>query len=132
MEEAGLDAIRVGALAARLQGAAFEATRIEWLIRDTPRNREKLARVAAALACPRVPLLGLRTMSLVGAPHPIDVTFERLPGCTSFAALRARAARVAVGGGAARVASLADLIDACAASGLHEQLSLLRRLAGMI
>jgi hypothetical protein len=89
---AHLEAIFVGTGAAAIAGTPTAT--IELLVRDTPIHRRRLAEVARALGCARVPLSDqARTIQLVGGGLPIDVLFGQL-GSETYGAVRARATRV--------------------------------------
>jgi predicted nucleotidyltransferase len=109
LKDEGLEAIIVGTVAAVLHGAPIATQDVDLLIRDTPRNREKLKGLAAALgAHPLEAELALVT--LLGSAVPVDVVLEHLPGGLGFESVRARSMELEVGGETARVASLEDVI----------------------
>jgi predicted nucleotidyltransferase len=113
LEASGLEAIIVGTTAAVLQGVPLMTEDVDILIRDTPRNREKLARLGAELGRARPiehsPLS--RTLRIVGDDDlDVDVLFDELSGDLSFARIRAQSVSVPIGDRVAIVASLEDVI----------------------
>ena len=113
LDAVGLEAIVVGSVAAVLQGAPVMTQDVDILIRDTPRNREKLARWCEEMGGARLvqPSPMSRTLSTVGTDIQVDVLFDLLPSCrTRFESLRARSVKVKVGAHEATVASLADIV----------------------
>jgi len=124
LKDVGLEVVVVGSTAAVLQGAPVMTQDVDLLIRDTPRNREKLAALCRALGAHPMevsPLSSVRT--LVGADIPIDIHFDSLPGAPRFEALRSRALRMKLGAHEAIVASLADAIASKEAAGRPKDLA---------
>jgi predicted nucleotidyltransferase len=117
LQEQNLEAIIVGTVAAVLHGAPIATQDVDLLIRDTPRNREKLKRLSAALGAHPVKAPLAEVLTLVGAAVPVDIVFDRLPGGLRFESVRTRSAEIEVGGRTARVASLADVITSKRAAG---------------
>ena len=115
----GLEVVWVGSLAAALQGAPVMTQDIDLLVRDTPRNHEKLRAFCAALGDVEMMKISplSRTLRVVGTPLPIDVMFDEISGNLSFAALRARSVRVPIGDAVATVASLEDVVASKTAAG---------------
>jgi len=115
---AKLEAIVVGATAAILRGAPLMTADVDLLVRDTPRNRQKFEAFARELgaAKPRPVSEISSALTVEGGPIPIDLLLEALPGNLRFAAVRSRAERMRIGGGAIRVASLEDIIRSKMAS----------------
>ena len=109
---ARLEVIVVGSTAAVLQGAPVMTQDVDLLIRDTPRNRDKLARFCAELGGARQvrPSQLSTSIKLLGLDVPIDVLFDRLPTGQTFESLRSRAERLLLGQQPAIVASLEDVI----------------------
>jgi len=131
LEEAGLEAIVVGSAAAALQGFAYMTQEVALLLRDTPKNREKIGRLCEALggARPVEASTASTTITLIGPALAVDLMFDRIPGGLSFEEIQSRSVRVGVGAGVAVVASLADVIASKEASGRPtdvRQLPLLR------
>jgi len=112
-----LEAIIVGNVAAILQGAPVTTQDIDLLVRDTTRNRRKIAALGRALGTKprRVSPLSdsLRIDALAGT---VDLLFDRIPGRLSFQALRSRAVRLDLAGTEAIVARLDDVIASKAAA----------------
>jgi len=119
LEEAKLEAIVVGMTAAVLQGAPVMTQDVDLLIRDTPRNREKLEKMRTVLGAAKPAEVSPLSKPLVimGAALPVDILFERLSGGLAFAGLRARAVRIVLSGRTAVVACLADVIKSKEAAG---------------
>jgi hypothetical protein len=131
LEEAGLEAVVVGTAACALQGAPVMTQDIDLLLRDTPKNREKIGRLCDALggAKPVQPSPLSSTITLLGPALPLDLLFDRIPPGLSFERVRSRSVRVRVGGREAVVAALADVIaskEACARPKDLAQLPILR------
>lgn len=85
---------------------------VDLLVRDTPRNRQKLRRLCELLGNVRsVPVSDLSSVvTLVGTSVPVDVIFDALPGSLTFERLRSRAETLRIGTQVVRVASLSDII----------------------
>ena len=107
-----LEALIVGGSAAVLQGAPIMTQDVDLLLRDTPRNRQKITLLCERLGGVRpVSVSALSdVISLVGARVPVDLLFDRLPGRLSFEHLRSRCDHVRVGSRKALTATLADII----------------------
>jgi len=116
--QAGLEIIIVGSTAGVLHGAPIMTQDVDLLVRDSPRNREKLTALAellhATVVCPS-PLS--TSLKLVGLDIPVDVLFDALPSGQTFAALRARGTRMDLAGETAVYASLEDVIASKEAAG---------------
>lgn len=125
LAEVKLEALVVGAFGAVLHGAPLMTQDIDLLIRDTPLNRKKLEKLSAKLGTSRPALVSelSRTMTMLGAEQPVDFLFDQLPGGLSFAALRSRSVKVAVGKCQATVASLGDIISSKRAVGRKKDLA---------
>jgi len=125
LDRVGLEAIVVGTVAAVLNGAPVMTQDLDLLVRDTPRNREKIAKLSAALriAAPVEVSELSRALTLLGGALPIDILFDALPGGLSFEALRSRSSRVQIGDSAATVAALADVIASKEAAGRPKDLA---------
>ena len=106
-----LDALVVGMTAASLQGVPLLTQDVDLLVRDTKRNREKLAELASEMGAAKNPVVRELSdvITFLGAAAPIDVLFDVLPGRLRFESLKSRAVRVPVGRGSLRLASLADV-----------------------
>ena len=119
LKSSKLEAVIVGSVAAVLQGAPLMTQDVDLLIRDTPRNREKLADLCSALGEVRLvqPSPHSRTLSTVGTEVQIDLLFDELPSThASFESLRSRSVQVPIGDQLAVVAALEDVIASKAAA----------------
>src|SRR5687768_18280110 len=77
LEEAGLEAIVVGSVAAILQGAPVTTQDLDILVRDTKVNRRKVAAVGEALGGrPRVLSPLSTTLRIDAQPAALDVLFD--------------------------------------------------------
>ena len=125
LDRVGLEALVVGTVAAVLNGAPVMTQDLDLLVRDTPKNREKLAKLAAALqiAAPVEVSELSRSVTLIGGALPIDILFDALPGGLTFEALRSRSSRIQIGDSAATVASLGDVIASKEAAGRPKDLA---------
>lgn len=114
----GLEAIVVGSAAAALQGAPIMTQDLDLLVRDTPRNREKLDQLCAILGAGRpVRLSSVSTVeTILGASLPIDIVYDELPGRLGFASVRSRSRIIPIGEQSAVVADLEDVIASKAAA----------------
>ncbi len=125
LDRVGLEALVVGTVAAVLNGAPVMTQDLDLLIRDTPKNREKIGKLSTALqiAAP-VEISELsRSLTLLGGALPIDILFDALPGGLTFEALRSRSSRVQIGDSAATVAALTDVIASKEAAGRPKDLA---------
>lgn len=113
-----LEAVVVGTAAAVLQGAPLMTQDVDLLVRDTARNRRKIAALCQELALSPVALSDLADgLTLVGGRVPVDVLFGHLPGRLRFEQVKARCLRLPVGDATALVASLADVVRSKEAAG---------------
>jgi len=121
----GLEAIVVGTVAGVLNGAPVMTQDLDLLVRDTPKNREKIGKLSAALriAAPVEVSELSRALTLIGGALPIDILFDALPGGLGFEALRSRSSRVQIGDVAATVAALGDVIASKEAAGRPKDLA---------
>ena len=111
LKTTGLEALVVGSTAAILQGAPLMTQDIDLLVRDTERNREKLATLCSALGGSAVEITPLSTTKrIVGLAVGVDILFDEISGGLAFASLRSRAVEVEIGPAVAVVASLEDVI----------------------
>ncbi len=112
-EQERLEAILVGNAAAALQGAPVMTQDLDFFVRATVRNEQKLARVAKrlglSLSRPFQPVSEI--MRAEGREMVLDFVFRLGPG-QSFEGVRSRAVRIPVGAHRARVARLEDVIRA--------------------
>jgi hypothetical protein len=120
-----LDAIMVGATAAVLQGVPVLSQDVDFLVRDTPGNRQKIAVLARSLgAAGPVPISELsNAVRLLRLPVQVDFLFDEIAGGLRFATLRSRALTVEVAGRRAKVATLADIIRSKEAAGRPKDLA---------
>jgi hypothetical protein len=125
LDRVGLEALVVGSVAAVLNGAPVMTQDLDLLIRDTPKNREKIGKLSAALqiAAPVEVSELSRSLTLLGGALPIDILFDALPGGLTFEALRSRSSRVQIGDSAATVAALGDVIASKEAAGRPKDLA---------
>jgi hypothetical protein len=112
LDEIDLEAIVVGSMAAIMQGTPITTRDVDLLVRDTPRNREKLDLLGAALGTGRpVQISNLSTaVTLVGGRVPVDVLFDSISGGLGFASVCSRSVEIPLGDRKAVVASLEDVI----------------------
>jgi hypothetical protein len=125
LDRVGLEAIVVGTVAGVLNGAPVMTQDLDLLVRDTPKNREKIGKLSAALriAAPVEVSELSRALTLIGGALPIDILFDALPGGLGFEALRSRSSRVQIGDVAATVAALGDVIASKEAAGRPKDLA---------
>ena len=113
-----LEAIVVGTGAAAMQGVPIMTEDIDLLIRDTPRNRQKLTALCAATGGTLVDVSPLADVKrLIGMEVTVDFIFDGLPGGLTFESLRSRSVRVPIGKEVALAASLKDVIESKEAAG---------------
>lgn len=120
----GLEAIVVGSGGAALLGVPILTQDLDILVRDTPRNRQKLEALCQALGASLVeisPLTGSRR--LVGLRVGVDVLFDEIAGGLRFESLRSRARTVELPNAQVRVASLADIVASKEAAGRPKDLA---------
>lgn len=111
LRAARLEAVVVGNTAAVLQGVPVTTQDVDLLVRDTPKNREKIAAFAEALGGRVIRLSDLaEVLTVVGGRVPVDLILDRLPGPRRFASVKARAHALPIGEEVALVADLADVI----------------------
>lgn len=111
LRKSGLEAIVVGSVGALMQGAPLTTDDMDVLIRDTPKNREKLKEVEQRLGARAVELSPLsRTLRITTLGAHVDFLFDELSGGLGFQRLRSRSLEVDLGGVIAVVATLEDII----------------------
>lgn len=108
-----LDVVLIGNAAAALQGAPVTTVDFDFLFRKTPRNLQKLKRLAHALRAtvlrPYYPVSDL--FRVVRDEDGLQLDFmATIHGLRSFASVRSRASVIDVNGVPILVASLADII----------------------
>lgn len=125
LDEAGLEAIVVGATAAVLQGAPTMTQDVDLLIRDTRKNREKLHRFSELVGGSNPTAISdlSPTLRILGLPVSVDILFDELSGGLKFASLRSRSIEVKLGDVVATVASLEDVIASKEATGRAKDLA---------
>ncbi len=133
ISQAQLEVIVVGSMAAAMQGAPIMTQDVDLLVRDTARNRAKLAEVAKKIgaAAPQTISELSSVVSILGAASPVDVLFDQIIGGLTFASLRSRAINIEIAGEHLLVASLDDIIASKTAAGRpkdNAQLPILRAL----
>ena len=98
---------------------------IDLLVRDTPRNRQKLEKLAHTLgAASPVRLSDLsQTVRLMGLAVSVDVIFDEISGGLSFGSLRSRSITLKLGSQEISVASLKDVIESKRAAGRPKDLA---------
>jgi predicted nucleotidyltransferase len=110
LEEVSLESILVGNVAAVLQGAPVTTTDVDFLIRKTKRNLEKIRHIAQRLELeisqPNRPLSDF--YRLAGNELTLDFIFEANIG--EFNSIRARSLYKEIEGVAIRLMSLEDII----------------------
>ena len=118
LAESGIEAIVVGSVAALLQGAPLTTEDMDVLVRDTPRNREKLVALERALGHKAVQVSPLTSTLRIPTPRAhVDVLFDEIPGPLRFESLRSRSVRIRIGAFEALVAALEDVIASKEAAG---------------
>lgn len=112
LKRAKLEAVMVGASAAILQGAPLMTRDVDLLIRDTPRNRQKLKDFCNLMAITGVvrPSETVKVLTLLGRPVGIDVIFDHISGDLRFESLKSRAVLIKLGEQEGLVAELRDVI----------------------
>jgi predicted nucleotidyltransferase len=124
LQECGLEAIIVGSVAALLQGAPIATEDMDILVRDTPRNREKLTQLEARLGHRAVQISPLtRTLRIPTPRAHLDILFDEVSGNLRFERLRARGVQIPLGDFTARVATLEDVIASKEAAGRPKDLA---------
>ncbi len=120
-----IEAIVVGSVAALLQGAAVKTENIvEVLVRDTPKNREKLGKLEELLGHRAIQISSLsRTLRIPTPSAHVDVHFDELSGGLYFESLRSRSVNISLGKLVAIVAALEDVIASKEAAGRPKDLA---------
>ena len=112
LDASGLEAIIVGNAAAAIQGVPVTTQDVDLLVRDTPKNRDKIERFCAELGLSRPVEVSppSSTRTILGGPWPVDLIFDAISGGLDFASIRSRSRSVPIADATAVVASLADII----------------------
>src|SRR5580704_1759178 len=113
LNEYGLEAILIGNMAAALHGAPVSTVDIDLFFRKTPRNMQKLKRVAAALEAvilrPYYPVSALFRLQRERDGLQIDF-MGHIDGVRSYGGVRGRAREYQVGDQKLLTASLDDIV----------------------
>ena len=128
MEKHGLEAVLIGNAAAALQGAPVTTLDFDFMFRRTAVNLRKLKAIArdldAVLLKPFYPQSSM--IRLVRDRDGLQIDFMSvIDGVRSFEGLRARAARVNIGGSDVFVAGLSDIVKSKKAAGRPQDLAVL-------
>jgi len=108
-----LEAVLIGNAGAAMHGAPVTTIDFDFLVRRTPRNRKKLAGIAADLSAtlyrPFYP--ASRVLRLMNDDETLQVDFlDEAAGVRSFEGVRKRAHRVQIGDTTICLADLGDII----------------------
>jgi hypothetical protein len=118
LSEHALEAILIGNMAAALHGAPVSTIDIDFYFRKTPRNMQKLKRVAATLDAvilrPYYPVSALFRLQRERDGLQIDF-MGHIDGVNSYEGVRQRARVFRIGGASLLAASLDDIIGMSAA-----------------
>lgn len=124
LHDCGLEAIVIGSVAALLQGAPLTTEDMDILVRDTPRNREKLKGLERLLGQRAVQVSPLSPTLRVATPRAhVDILFDEISGKLGFQSLRSRSSRITIGDQEAVVAALEDVIASKEAAGRPKDLA---------
>jgi predicted nucleotidyltransferase len=128
LNEFGLEAILIGNMAAALHGAPVSTIDIDLFFRKTPRNMQKLKRVAAALEAvilrPYYPVSALFRLHRDRDGLQIDF-MGHIDGVKSYESVRGRADLYQIGGQKLLAASLDDIIGSKRAAGREKDLAVI-------
>jgi predicted nucleotidyltransferase len=120
LADVGLEAVLIGNAGAALQGAPVTTVDFDFLFRKTPRNMQKLRRLAdrlqGAMLRPYYPAADLYRLTREDDGLQVDF-MATVHGLRSFEGVRDRSRTVDLGGVSIRVASLADIIRSKKAAG---------------
>jgi hypothetical protein len=124
LERCQLEALVVGSVAGLLQGAPITTEDMDLLIRDTPKNCEKVQRLQELLGHQAVRLSPLSSMLRISTPRGhLDLLFDEIGGGLRFESLRSRSVAIPLGRLSARVAALEDVIASKEAVGRPKDLA---------
>jgi hypothetical protein len=131
LNEHGLEAILIGNMAAALHGAPVSTLDIDLYFRKTPRNMQKLKRVAGTLEAvilrPYYPVSAL--FRLHREPDGLQIDFMgHIDGVPSYEGVRVRAGVYEIGGQKLLAASLDDIIPSNRAAGRGKDLAMKKQL----
>jgi hypothetical protein len=128
INECGLEAILIGNMAAALHGAPVSTIDIDLFFRKTPRNMQKLKRVAGALGAvilrPYYPVSALFRLQRERDGLQIDF-MGHIDGVKSYEGVRGRATLFDVSDQKVLVASLDDIIRSKRAAGRGKDLAVI-------
>jgi hypothetical protein len=128
LNEHGLEAILIGNMAAALHGAPVSTIDIDLYFRKTPRNMQKLKRVAGALEAvilrPYYPVSNLFRLHRERDGLQIDF-MGHIDGVQSYEGVRGRAGVYEIGGEKLLAASLDDIIRSKRAAGRGKDLAVI-------
>jgi hypothetical protein len=128
LNEHGLEAILIGNMAAALHGAPVSTIDIDFFFRKTPRNMQKLKRVATALEAmilrPYYPVSALFRLHRERDGLQIDF-MGHIDGVQSYEGVRRRAGLYDIGGQNLLAASLDDIIQSKRAAGRGKDLAVI-------
>jgi predicted nucleotidyltransferase len=118
LRDCGIEAIVIGSVAAALQGAPITTEDMDVLVRDTPRNREKLRELERRLGRKAILISPLTSTLRIPTPRAhLDILFDEIAGKLRFESLRSRSTRVRMKNVEAVVAALEDVIASKEAAG---------------
>lgn len=128
LAEHGLEAILIGNAAAALQGAPVTTVDLDFLIRKTPRNLQKLSAIAKTLGAmllrPHYPVSGLYRLMRDDDGLQLDF-MTAIHGAKSFESLRAQSESRDFSGHPLLVANLAAVLASKRAAGRPRDLAVL-------
>jgi hypothetical protein len=128
LNEHGLEAILIGNMAAALHGAPVSTIDIDLYFRKTPRNMQKLKRVAGTLEAvilrPYYPVSGLFRLHRERDGLQIDF-MGHIDGVQSYEGVRGRAGVYEIGGQKLLAASLDDIIRSKRAAGRGKDIAVI-------
>ncbi len=128
LNENGLEAILIGNMAAALHGAPVSTVDIDLFFRKTPRNLQKLKRVAKALEAtilrPYYPISALFRLQRESDGLQIDF-MGHIDGVQSYEGVRKRSVMYRVAGHNMIAASLHDIIESKRAAGRAKDLAVI-------
>ena len=128
LNEHGLEAILIGNMAAALHGAPVSTIDIDLYFRKTPRNMQKLKRVASALDAvilrPYYPVSALFRLHRERDGLQFDF-MGHIDGVQSYEGVRGRAEVYEIGGQKLLAASLEDIIRSKRAAGRAKDLAVI-------
>ena len=114
LNEHGLEGLLIGNMGAALHGAPVSTIDIDFFFRKTPRNLQRLKKIATALGAvilrPYYPASSLFRLQREQDGLQIDF-MGHIDGVTSYEGVRSRSSVFPVSGHPVRVASLQDIIS---------------------